>query len=113
MSFTRHALHCFDNRMGAGNLSSSISLYTVLLEIQHNSSTSLILIIFCSITLLYKEAYVESFTSLYRFPTLALTPVLGPEYHFLGKLLLSGFLSRVPKPVPLSLYQNYSLHTSS
>ena len=46
-----HALHFFDSRIGAGNLSSSISLYTVDLEIQHNARTSLILIIFCSIVL--------------------------------------------------------------
>ena len=51
ISFIRHALHFFDNRMGAGNLSSSISLYTVDLEIQHNARTSLILIIFCSMIL--------------------------------------------------------------
>ena len=50
-SFIRQALHFLDNRMGAGNLSSSISLYTVDLEIQHNARTSLILIIFCSIVL--------------------------------------------------------------
>ena len=59
ISFIRHALTRFDNRMGAGNLSSSISLYTVLLEIQHNSSTSLILIIFCSIPLLYKPILLQ------------------------------------------------------
>ena len=46
-----HALHFLDNRIGAGNLSSSISLYTVDLEIQHNARTSLILIIFCSMIL--------------------------------------------------------------